>query len=165
MTPAVTQGIVSSVSDERLRLNIWVTPGSSGGPIVDENGRMVGLLRGIYTEDSPVMFEFRGQEQAGSGYVLSRAEAPSSGMAMAIPIEVVKRVAGEIREKGRVERGWIGLTIAQNEEGRIEVVGIEPESPAEKAKIEEGDIILAFGGQGDCQRPDAGHGDPRPETR
>ena len=32
MTPAVTQGIVSSVSDERLRLNIWVTPGSSGGP-------------------------------------------------------------------------------------------------------------------------------------
>jgi serine protease Do len=145
MTPAVTQGIVSSVSDERLRLNIWVTPGSSGGPIVDENGRMVGLLRGIYTEDSPVMFEFRGQEQAGSGYVLSRGEAPSSGMAVGIPIEVVKRVAGEIKEKGRVERGWIGLTIAQNDEGRIEVVGIEPDSPAEAAKVEEGDIILAFG--------------------
>ncbi|MHB8095655.1 MAG: PDZ domain-containing protein [Candidatus Aminicenantales bacterium] len=147
MTPAVTQGIVSSVSDERMRLNIWVTPGTSGSPVVDENGRMVGLLRGVYTEDSPVMFEFRGQEQAGSGFVLSRGEAPSSGMAMAIPIEVVKRVAGEIREKGRVERGWIGLTIAQNDEGSIEVIGIEPESPAEQAKIEEGDVILAFGGK------------------
>jgi S1-C subfamily serine protease len=147
MTPAVTQGIVSSVSDERLRLNIWVTPGSSGGPVVDENGRMVGILRGIYTEDRPVVFEFRDQEQVGSGYVMSKAEAPSSGMALAVPVDIVGKVAAEIQEKGKVQRGWLGLSIDQDEEGRIEVVGVDEESPAELAKLKEGDVILKFGDQ------------------
>jgi S1-C subfamily serine protease len=147
MTPAVTQGIVSSVSDERLRLNIWVTPGSSGGPVLDENGRMVGLLRGIYTEDRPVVFEFRDKEQVGSGYVMSKAEAPSSGMAVAVPVDIVSQVAAEIQEKGKVQRGWLGVSIAQDEEGRIEVIGVDGQSPAELAKLKEGDIILKFGNQ------------------
>jgi serine protease Do len=147
ITPAVTQGIVSSVSEERLRLNIWVTPGSSGGPVVDENGRMIGLLRGIYTEDRPVLFEFRDREQVGSGYAFSQAEAPSSGMAVAIPMDVVKKVASEIRDKGKVQRGWIGLSIGQNEDDRIEVVGVDGESPAELAKLKEGDLILALDGK------------------
>jgi len=147
MTPAVTQGIVSSVSDERLRLNIWVTPGSSGGPVLDENGRMVGLLRGIYTEDRPVVFEFRDKEQVGSGYVMSKAEAPSSGMAVAVPVDIVSQVAAEIQEKGKVQRGWLGVSIAQDEEGRIEVIGVDEQSPAELAKLKEGDIILKFGNQ------------------
>lgn len=147
MTPAVTQGIVSSVSEERLRLNIWVTPGSSGGPVVDENGRLIGLLRGIYTEDRPVVFEFRDREQVGSGYVFSQAEAPSSGMAVAIPVDLVKKIAFEIRDKGKVQRGWIGMSIGQNEDGRIEVVGVDAQSPAELAKIKEGDMVLAIDGK------------------
>jgi serine protease Do len=144
-TASVTQGIVSSVSEERIRLNIWVTPGTSGGPVVDQSGRMVGLLRGIYTEDRPVVFEFRDKEQVGSGYVLSHGEAPSSGMAIAVPVDIVRKVSQEIKEKGKVQRGWLGVSVGEDDQGRIEVVGVDDESPAELAKIKEGDVLLKLG--------------------
>ncbi len=145
-TAAVTQGIVSSVAADRLRLNVWVTPGSSGGPVVDADGRMVGLLRGIYMDERPVVFQFRDREQAGSGYIMSsRAEAPSSGMALAVPIDVVKDIVAQIKEKGRVERGWLGVGIGQDESGRTIIGSVDPESPAELAKLREGDVVLKMG--------------------
>jgi serine protease Do len=145
-TAAVTQGIVSSVTQDKLRLNVWVTPGSSGGPVVDAEGRIVGLLRGIYMEERPVVFQFRDREQAGSGYVMSsRAEAPSSGMALAVPIEIVKEVVAQIKEKGRVERGWLGVGIGVDQTGRTVIGTVDPESPAERAKLQEGDVVLKIG--------------------
>ena len=106
-TPSVTQGIVSSVTPDHLRLNVWVTRGASGSPVVDKDGQMVALLRGIYTEDQPLVFEFREKEVVGSGYVFDHAEAPSSGMALGIPVDIVKSVTAEIRETGKVSRpGW-----------------------------------------------------------
>ena len=141
-TPAITQGIVNSISPEKVRLNVWVVQGSSGSPVVDKKGRMVGLLRGVYSSDRPVIVEFREREIAGSGIVLSKAEAPSSGMAEATPIDIVKSVTSEIKEKGRVERGWLGVSIEENEEGKVGIVAIEKESPAELAKLKEGDIVL-----------------------
>jgi len=141
-TPAVTQGIVSSISEEKLRLNVWVTPGSSGSPVVDKKGKMVGLLRGIYSEDKPVVFEFREKELVGSGYVISRAEAPSSGMALAIPVAILTDICDEIREKGKVERGWLGVNIIENEEGNVEIAQVEKDSPAELAKLKEKDVVL-----------------------
>jgi serine protease Do len=153
-TAAVTQGIVSSVAADKIRLNVWVTPGSSGGPVVDASGRLVGLLRGIYMEERPVVFQFRDKEQAGSGMVFSnRAEAPSSGMALAIPVDIVKDVTGQIKEKGKVERGWLGVGIGQTEQGRTEIGSIDPESPAELAKLKEGDIVLKIGDR-DVTSPD-----------
>lgn len=146
-TSSVTQGIVSSVSEDRLRLNIWVMPGSSGGPVLDDKGHMVGLLRGIYAEESPVLFHFRDREQIGSGYVLSRAEAPSSGMAMAIPVDVVLSVADQIKKTGRVERGWLGVAIFQEEGGEVLITGVDGESPAGRAGLEPGDTILKIGGR------------------
>jgi len=146
-TPSVTQGIVSSVSEENIRLNIWVIPGSSGSPVVSKEGRMVGLLRGAYFDDKPVVFSFREKEVVGSGYVWSRARAPSSGMAKAVPINIVTSIASEIIEKGKVSRGWLGVSISDTEEGRVRIIAIEKDSPAELAGLEEGDLILKVEGK------------------
>jgi len=146
-TPAITQGIVSSISEDWLRLNVWVVPGSSGSPVVNSEGKMVGLLRGSYAEDKPVVFEFREKEYVGSGYVLSKAEAPASGMAVAVPVDVVKTLASEIKKSGKVQRGWIGVSIAENEDGKVEIINVERESPGELAKLREGDIILSLDGK------------------
>ena len=146
-TPSVTQGIVSSIVQDKLRLNVWVTRGASGSPVVNKDGQMIGLLRGIYSEDQPVLFEFREKEIVGSGYAFSHAEAPSSGMALAIPVSMVRLVANEIKEKGKVSRGWMGVSISENDKGQVEIGAVEAESPAELAKLKEGDVLLKLDGK------------------
>jgi serine protease Do len=146
-TPSVTQGIVSSSTPERLRLNVWVTGGASGSPVVNKEGHMVALLRGTYREDQPIVFEFREKQVVGSGYVFDRAEAPSSGMALGIPVDIVKSVAGEIRETGKVSRAWMGVAIAENDKGQVVIGNIEPDSPAVLAKLREGDVLVVIDGK------------------
>jgi S1-C subfamily serine protease len=146
-TPQVTQGIVSSVADERVRLNVWVGGGMSGSPVVNKQGQMVGLLRGVYMDEQPIAFSFQEKEVVGTGYVLSKAEAPASGMAVATPVDIVDFVATEIKEKGKVARGWLGVRIWLNEEEQVEIIEVEKDSPAEIADLEEGDIVIEFDGK------------------
>jgi len=140
-TPAVTQGIVSSLARDKLRLNVWVVRGASGSPVVNSRGRMVGLIRGAYI-DSGMTWSIvqRGEESV----FVDRAEAPSSGMALAVPVDVIDRVCTEIRKTGKMKRGWLGVSIAENEAGQVEIIDVEHESPAELAKLEKGDIVLEF---------------------
>jgi len=145
--PAIMQGIISSMSEEKLRLNVYVVQGASGSPVVDRNGKMVGILRGTYYDESPVIMEFQEKKVVGKALALSRVEAPASGMAIAIPIGIVNHVASEIRTQGKVRRGWLGIYAGLNSKGQVEIQGIEEGSPADKAKIEEGDIILEIDGK------------------
>jgi len=145
-TPAVTQGIVSSLSSQWLRLNVWVVPGASGSPVVNGAGQMVGLLRGAYTDEQPVVFEFREQRVVGSGTVVSRAEAPSAGMALAVPIDILISVAADIKKSGKVERGWLGIRVLETDE-ELEIVEVQAKSPAELAKFKEGDILRKIDGK------------------
>ena len=140
--PAVVQGIVSSIAEDKIRLNIWSTGRTSGSPVVDEKGRMVGMFRGVYSEDLPVVFDFREKDVIGQGYVLSRGATPASGLAQAVPIDVVKFIVAEIKEKGKVERGWLGVNIDYDDEGRIIVTGVDQQSPAELAKLRADDVIV-----------------------
>ena len=141
---AVTQGIVSSISKDTLRLNVWVVPGTSGSPVIDSKGHMIGLVRGVYSDS--VVYEIGRKETGSTGFLFNREEGPSSAMVKAVPVHIVKNVVSEIKKKGKVERGWIGVSIAENEDGEVEIVSIEDESPAELAKLEKGDIILKFDG-------------------
>ncbi len=146
-TPQVTQGIVSSVADERVRLNVWVGQGMSGSPVVNKQGQMVGLLRGVYVDEQPIAFSFQEKEVVGTGYVFSKAEAPASGMAVATPVDIVEFVATEIIEKGKVARGWLGVRIWTNEEDRVEIIEVDKDSPAEIADLKEGDVVIEFDGE------------------
>ena len=144
--PAVTQGIVSSVSAGGLRLNVWVVPGSSGSPVVDAAGRMIGLLRGTYIDDPSVVFEWLGRATGGSGPAFSRGQAPSAGLALAVPVDIVASVAADIKKNGKVLRGWVGVS-AGDADGRIVIAEIDPKSPAEAAKLREGDVVLKVDGK------------------
>lgn len=146
-TPAITQGIISSISEDRIRLNISVLPGASGSPVVNRKGEMIGLLRGPYAEGGPVIFEFREREVVGSGYVLSRGETPASGLALAVPVDIVKKVAAELKEKGRIERGWLGVSLEEDSQGRVRITLVEKGSPAQEAGLRQGDIIRKINGR------------------
>jgi len=147
---AVTSGIVSSISRDKIRLNVCLMPGSSGSPVVNEKGRMVGLIRGVYSGQTT--WDVLGDNDprshiVGGSLSLSIVGTPVSGLAVAIPIDVVRKVATEIKEKGKVQRGWLGVSIIENRDEEIEVYDVDTDSPAEKAGIRKGDIIVEFDGE------------------
>jgi serine protease Do len=147
---AVTSGIVSSISRDKIRLNVSLMPGSSGSPAISEKGRMVGLIRGVYSGQTTWDVLRNNDPRSkivGGSLSLSIVGTPVSGLAEAIPIDVVRKVATEIKETGKVQRGWLGISIIENQVDEIEIFDVDAGSPAEKAGIKKGDIFVEFDGE------------------
>ncbi|NEX17653.1 MAG: serine peptidase [Halochromatium sp.] len=139
---SATAGIVSakgrSLPSENyvpfIQTDVAINPGNSGGPLFDLQGRVVGVNSQIYSRTGGFM-----------------------GLSFAIPIDVAIDVVEQLKEKGRVSRGWLGVLIQDVTRDLAEPFGLPhpvgalvsqvlPESPAEKAGLRAGDIILAFDG-------------------
>lgn len=137
----VTAGIVSAKQRDTgdylplIQTDVAINPGNSGGPLINLRGEVVGINSQIYSRSG--------------GYM---------GIAFAIPIDEAIRVSEQLRVSGRVTRGRIGVQIDQVSKDDAEasglgkpqgalVRGVEAGSPAEKAGVEAGDIILKFDGK------------------
>jgi S1-C subfamily serine protease len=140
LSSTVTAGIVSAKGrrgdelGQQLNHGYWdfiqtdaaINPGNSGGPLYDMRGEVVGINTAI--------------------------NARAQGLAFAVPINMAKRDVADFKKYGRVQRGWLGIRPIDPSRVGIELstgalVGIVvPGSPAARAGIQRGDIILAFDG-------------------
>lgn len=139
----VTAGIVSAkgraLPTENyvpfIQTDVAINPGNSGGPLLNLDGEVVGINAQIYTRSGGFM-----------------------GVSFAIPVGVVMNVFEQIREKGHVTRGWLGVMIQEVSRDLAQSFGLSkphgaliaevmPGSPADQAGLIPGDIILEFEGE------------------
>src|SRR5437762_2400866 len=140
----VTAGIVSakgrSLPQENfvpfIQTDVAINPGNSGGPLFNMRGEVVGINSQIYSRTGGFM-----------------------GLSFAIPIDVAVDIQKQLREKGRVARGRIGVVIQEVNRDLATSFGldrargalvnsVEKGSPAQKAGVEPTDIIVSFDGKG-----------------
>jgi len=144
LSHTLTAGIVSAKGRSGIGINDYedfiqtdaaINPGNSGGPLVDLDGRVVGINTAIFSRSG--------------GYM---------GIGFAIPINMAKRIREQLVEHGRVTRGRIGAYIQEltpelaeafkldKAEG-IVVARVMDDSPAQKAGLKQGDVILRMDGK------------------
>lgn len=140
---SITAGIVSakgrSLPQESyvpfIQTDVAINPGNSGGPLFNMRGEVVGINSQIYSRSG--------------GYM---------GVSFAIPIDVAMEVQQQLKANGRVSRGRLGVVIQEVTKDLAESLGlsksqgaavnsVEKGSPAEKAGVEAGDVILKFDGK------------------
>ena len=138
----VTVGVISAKNrsihagkvnfDGFLQTDAAINPGNSGGPLIDLNGRVVGINTAIVPY--------------------------AQGIGFAVPVNMAKQVMDDLIRYGSVKRGWLGVYIQSLTRDFAEAYGIEEEngavvsdvladSPAEKAGLQRGDVILTVNGE------------------
>ncbi|MEZ4600683.1 MAG: DegQ family serine endoprotease [Syntrophotaleaceae bacterium] len=136
----VTVGIVSAKGrvigagpyDNFIQTDASINPGNSGGPLFDSRGRVIGINTAIV--------------------------AGGQGIGFAVPINSAKQILPQLRELGRVVRGWLGVTVQALTEDLADSFGLENSngalvtdvshgSPADQAGIQRGDVVLALNGE------------------
>ena len=141
---SVTTGIVSAKGrrhvtgetyDNFIQTDAAINPGNSGGPLIDTNGQVIGMNTAIVS---------------GSG-------GGNAGVGFAVPINMIKEIIPQLKEKGIVTRGWLGIMFQpvtpelmkmlklENDSGAVVKEAIK-DGPAEKAGIKREDVILSFNG-------------------
>lgn len=140
---SVTAGIVSAKGRSLPRENyvpfiqtdVAINPGNSGGPLFNLDGKVVGINSQIYSRTG--------------GYM---------GLSFAIPIDMAMKVVKQLKDSGHVTRGWLGVLIQDVTRELAESFGMDkprgalvakvlPDSPAEKAGFEVGDVVIRFDGK------------------
>jgi serine protease Do len=138
LTRSISLGIVNNPNQllssadlyNWIQIDAAINPGNSGGPLVDLNGRVVGINTAGY----------RG-----------------TGLGFAIPSDLVREISTELKSGGRIVRGLVGIQLQalrdfdrdsylEGERGLL-ISGVEPDSPALAAGIKDGDLLLAVDGR------------------
>jgi len=139
---SVSAGIISGDNrelnagpyDDFLQIDAPINPGNSGGPLFDQSGQVIGIDTAIF---SPT--------------------GGSIGIGFAIPSDVARNVVAQLRQNGRVARGWLGVQMQQITPTLAKAVGVArdkgvlvdvvtKDSPAARGDIKQGDVILSFNG-------------------
>jgi len=139
----VTAGIVSAKGrvigagpyDDFIQTDASINPGNSGGPLFNLDGEVIGINTAIFTH--------------GGGNI---------GIGFAIPVNIAKSVMAQLKEKGKVVRGWLGVTIQtvtpaiQQKFGLKKAEGaligeVTKGSPAHRGGLKRGDIVISFDGK------------------
>ena len=118
-----------------IQTDVAINPGNSGGPLFSLDGEVIGINAQIYSNSGGFM-----------------------GVSFAIPIDIAMDVVDQLKENGRVARGWLGVEIMELTEDLAEGFGLDrprgalisrvmADSPAEAGGIEDEDIIIRFNGE------------------
>jgi serine protease Do len=144
LSQTVTYGIVSAKGrtgigiteyEDFIQTDAAINPGNSGGPLVSLDGKIVGVNTAIFTRSG--------------GY---------QGIGFAVPINMARGIMEDLINDGRVSRGWLGVGIQDvtpelakafrldDTKGTL-ITGVMPGTPAEKAGIQKGDVVLRLNGE------------------